>query len=391
MKTKSHPKCILISFFNSNNIGDILIANQLYNDISACGFEVVKCSYGGNFKIIGHRKKKKSYKKVDSKIKNNIIAVNHLSNKILNKARKLLFWLRFNIRIKECDVLFIGGGNMIMDLTVQSKSWLRFKKYVDIAKKYNKRVVVLSIGIGPFQTVEQEKKTIEVLNECDFVTYRDEKSYNIGSNGVVGKKHFLSIDPVFTLTKYGNKFPNKKNPMVGLCVINTLLFDSSLNRYNNTLVSFVELAKNLVSNNYQVVVFSTERNDYKMVKDVVKRCDNNRIYSEDIYTSEDLLYLYSSKLSFLIGTRMHSLIVALTQHIPLVGLSWQQKVDSMFALIESRKDCFPIDNIMENIDNILSSVNNNIANESYIENRKKILTKIVKRYEINERIIKSFL
>ena len=44
-------KCMLVSFFNSSNIGDVLIAEELRKLITNAGYDVIRCSYEGGFVI----------------------------------------------------------------------------------------------------------------------------------------------------------------------------------------------------------------------------------------------------------------------------------------------------------------------------------------------------
>jgi polysaccharide pyruvyl transferase WcaK-like protein len=371
---------------------------MLYNDVQKCGCEVIRCSYGGSFaieddfnaKIITCRRKPKCN---NSKHKM-IHAISRIKNKIESRLKKAIFWHSFSKKIKQCDFFVIGGGNMIMDLTPVTKSWLRFQRYVDVAKKYKKKIIVLSIGIGPFQTKDQKNQAIELLSRCDYVTYRDKASFNIGNNEERNHNHYLSLDPVFMLPKI--KKNNTSNNLhathiIGLGVINTLLFDESLDRYECVKLGFIKLIDRLLKLNKHVLVFSTEKKDYNMVNDVVNVFKSNMVSKVDIYTTNDLLDLYSRKLSFLVAARMHALIVAFTQHIPFIGLAWQQKLFSMCEIIQCEDRCFPIDLIQESIEEITMLVEDDIENAAVKKKFKTNLKKMEQRYDINNKIVKSVI
>ncbi len=365
---------------------------MLYHDVVSCGFEVERCSYGGSFSIQSYLDEK-GYQ-VDRKLKqeyrhNVVKAQLPIFRKVKNRIRKAAFWYRFSDQMKMKDLLIIGGGNMIMDLTKTSKSWLKFASYVDIAKKYNKKVVVLSIGIGPFQTEHQKDKAVEALNKCDFVTYRDRESLKLGSQGLNNNKHFLSLDPVFLLPKVNIPQNQKGKRTIGIGVINTLLFDPSIDRYNNVKQSYIELIKMLLERDYCVVVFSTERADYNMVGDVMNVFEDNRVSSVIINTTDDLLDLYAQKITYLVAARMHALIIAFTQQIPIIGLAWQQKLVSMFKIIDREEYCFPIDKINENSHTIAALVDESHFSATEMFNTTHKLDEIRKKYDINREILES--
>lgn len=382
-------KCVLVSYFNSNNIGDILIANLLYKDIVNCGYEVYKCSYEGSFIIHENYDKKTSRNSILDLVNNLVYSILSFKyiDKIYSKIVKKLFWAEFSRRIKKCDTFIIGGGNMIMDLSPKTNAASHFSQYIDIARKNHKKIIVLAIGIGPFQTLLQEENAIEILNKCDYVTYRDEESFCIGSRRVSSTKHFVSADPVFIMSKI-EAAQQKDMRTIGIGVINTLLFDNSINRYKFILKGYVELIKELVSENCNIVVFSTEKADYNMVEDVVRTCDNTRVSRVDIQSHIELFELYTNRLSFLISARMHSLIIAYTQYIPIIGLSWQRKINSMFKIINMENSCFPIDEIRDNIETIVNIVNNDIDNDNRILNIKHTLKDIKTKYDINMEILR---
>lgn len=158
------------------------------------------------------------------------------------------------------------------------------------------------------------------------------------------------------------------------------------------LSGYVKIINQLVAEGRQVFVFSTERNDYCMVDDIVKTCNNKKVERVDINTSEDLIELYSTKISLLIAARMHSLMVAYTQMIPIIGFSWQQKVDSFFKIIGEKESVFPIDKISEYLEQIFISVYNKEQNfEDYSRKAEEKLEVIRNKYDINSKILRDCL
>ncbi|KHF38265.1 hypothetical protein LQ50_22315 [Halalkalibacter okhensis] len=350
-----------------------MISEMLYSDVKNNGYEITKCSYEGSFVITGNK----------PKISERFFL--HQINRVRRKINKIKFWMNFEKEIKKLDALVIGGGNMIMDLTPDTKAAMHFNRYISIAKKHNKKVVVLSVGIGPFQTMNQQNKAIEALESCDFVTYRDESSYLLGA-GNKKDQQYISVDPVFMLPKQLVNGPETKQQVIGIGVIDTLLFDPSMERYSNTLNGYVNLINRLIELDYDIVVFSTEIADYNMVNDVVNECNNNRVSIKYVENSDELLELYSN-LSALVAARMHSLIIAYTQQIPIIGISWQQKVSSMFKLIDSDELCFEITELSEQVEDIVNQVKYSVNNENLRLKNEVKLQEFKKKYDINSYIL----
>lgn len=58
----------------------------------------------------------------------------------------------FEAALEETDLLIIGGGNAIFDLSPATLSAQRFDQVVTLANKHHTKIFVSSIGIGPFCT-----------------------------------------------------------------------------------------------------------------------------------------------------------------------------------------------------------------------------------------------
>ena len=381
-------KCMLVSFFNSSNIGDVLIAEELRKLITNAGYDVIRCSYEGGFVIKGYGNMQKRKGISPNKLIKTLTRIN-IIGRLRIKLRKSAFWMKFKREVKKCDFLVIGGGNMIFDLLSKSKSAAHFKRYVDIVKKQQKKVVVLSVGIGPFQTPNQRKMAIEALDRCDYITFRDAESFNlITENNFEDGKYFLSVDPVFMLPSIETGARKKKGDAVGIGVINTLLFNPEQSYYETVLSGYVQLINQLIAEGREVFVFSTERNDYCMVDDIVATCNNIKVTRIDVNTNRDLIELFSTKISLLIAARMHSLIVAYTQLTPVIGLSWQQKVNAFFGIIRENESVFPIDNMSEYQEQILTSVHEKERDlDDYRCKAKEKLEEIRRQYNINKKIV----
>lgn len=374
-------KCVFVSYFNSNNIGDLLISSMLTNDIVNTGYIVTRCSIEGSFKI------KNIAEKNSVKLQESTYFVAKVIRRLKNDLHNLIFWSRLSWKVQKSDLFIIGGGNLIMDLSTKSNSAMRLKKFVDIAKKHKKKIVVLTIGVGPFQTTRQKMNASMVLNECDYVTYRDQSSYDFGYIEEGTTKHYLSIDPVYRMAVTPSK-GSKDKRTIGLGVINTKLYDRSDEVYENTLINYAKLARSLLYNNYKIKLFSTEIADYRMVDDLYKMLSDDSVEKIQISTIEDLIRFYSEDLSYLIAARMHSLIVAVTQEIPVIGISWQSKVKNMFDIIEQSDRVFEIDRLGLFCNDIVKLVKLDLSKSPCTTISDGLKIKLRERYQINNDILR---
>ena len=318
-------KVLLVSYFNSNNLGDVLLSNILYFELKK-NYEIITCSFEGCFA----KPKDRLYRdKFATRLKKKIIKKNQ-------------FWHDFEKIIQKVDILIIGGGNMLMDIKTYSTVDI-FIKYVEIAHKYNKKIIVPFIGIGPISNVFLLYKIKEVFKLCNLVIVRDRQSKQL-IDGVPLK---ISYDPAFILPTCSNK----KTSEILINVINPDTFDSD--KYISYREFYIKLIKRFFeyNSNNRIAIIVSENADKKMADDIKKYFTNKyHLKTYQPKTTKALIKIIS-KSKFVIGTRMHFMIIAYTQQIPFVGLKWQEKIDGFFDNIQLRQNCYEVDN--RSIDEIL--------------------------------------
>lgn len=109
-----------------------------------------------------------------------------------------------------------------------------------------------------------------------------------------------------------------------------------------------------------------------------------------ITDKEELLELYQG-LSLIIGTRMHSMIVAVSQFVPIIGLSWQQKVVEMFKNLEMEEDVLPIEELPEKRVLLLEKVNEKLVeNHEASQQMKRAKEKMRHAFAINHELMDDF-
>lgn len=352
-------KCLLISFFNSHNLGDCMIAESLYNNVSKY-YETEKYSYSGKSDIITdinninktNSNQKYSYRKkiypILKKYKIDFLVsfLRKRDNKEIKSLRK---------KVEEVDLIVIGGGNMIFDIEETSNSAKKFNDIVSLAKEKNKTVFAIALGIGPFQNEKQEKEACDALKKCDYISFRDSKSFDIYEKHVKELNNVtISIDPVFFMEKQTSETkPEKK--VIGFNLFNSKLIHESDENTSRKIKQYAILADELIEKlNINIILFSTDNSDYELINQVFSQINQKkRVEVQFINGLNDLITLYS-KISLLIGMRMHSLIIAFTQFIPVIGLSWQPKVEAFFNIIESTTSVFDYEKIEESRNDLVN-------------------------------------
>ena len=122
--------------------------------------------------------------------------------------------------------------------------------------------------------------------------------------------------------------------------------------------------------------------DYEYIDYLQNKC---KFKKATIKGLKDLYDLYEIT-DFIIGSRMHSIIIGMTQEIPTYGLIWQTKVASLFQMFDMMKYSSNILN--SNVDEIVEIVDSVCKNNnSYLKVLDKGLNTMRERLLVNDRYL----
>ncbi|MEQ7193706.1 polysaccharide pyruvyl transferase family protein [Enterococcus avium] len=366
-------KATLVSFIDSSNIGDRLIAETLSEQLLT-GIEIKKYSYKLieesqvkiNKNLVRRSKPHDIYYKYFRQLP---LIKNVVSKGKWIRSRRRMYdsedIQRFEAALQQSDFLMIGGGNAIFDLSPATLSAQRFDQVVSLAKQHQLPIFVSSIGIGPFCTKKQQNAAIATLKKCDFVSFRDKRSLEYLKNAG-HPAAYASVDPVFLLPEVETfeqlKAQKKLQQRIGICVIDYRITGCSRKDYLNYLKDMKNLIHDLAAAKKEIILFSSEVQDYETIEtlyaEFLKDPQVNVVFVKE---KEDLLALYQS-LNLVIGTRMHSMIVAVSQFVPIIGLSWQQKVVEMFKNLGIEEDVLAIADLSKKREILSKKINEKLEN-----------------------------
>ncbi|MEH7110731.1 hypothetical protein, partial [Bacillus sp. JJ1764] len=141
------------------------------------------------------------------------------------------------------------------------------------------------------------------------------------------------------------------------------------------------------TDSYIVTLFSTDTIDWSAIKEVESSLSTSEIKYFNISmpnSLEDIYELYGS-LDYLIGGRMHSMIIAQKYLLPYIGVIWQSKVKGFGMVVESYEKLFDLKEF-ENSEQMFSIINSDINNIQKIKiemrNKNKELEKIIEKSKI---------
>ncbi|SOB90881.1 polysaccharide pyruvyl transferase CsaB [Ureibacillus xyleni] len=238
--------------------------------------------------------------------------------------------------VKKLDFVVIGGGGILMDLYKREAPL--YGSYAMMAKNAKVPYVVYGCGAGPLNTGLGKWFIKYMAKHAQNISVRDPKSKQLLQQIGVKREVHLIGDPAFSLEVERNGFSErpKKVGVTAVPYYNASYWptgDETL--YNNYITG---MAKNLdkLIEEFQVDVtfFATKYpQDADVTKDIQQQMQqgNKTSIIDENLKPQKLLDL-SAGFDVLVGTRLHSLILATDANTPIIGVSYHTKVNDFLQM-----------------------------------------------------------
>tara|TARA_R110002033_G_scaffold99404_1_gene147787 strand:- start:124 stop:1410 length:1287 start_codon:yes stop_codon:yes gene_type:complete len=241
--------------------------------------------------------------------------------------------------IKKADLVVVKGGQFIYndkeDLRGNLFLW-RTLQPIKVAHQLNKKNIIFGQSVGGFATTRSEKTAAKYLKLCDKVLVREKLSYDLLSKYNV-KNLELMPDTAFYIDKKEVEinFNNiEDKDVLGITVVNWNFAESNnpekaKEQYISNLIYSIE--ESTVKLNLfpvfipQVTVKHHGKSDLDLINLISIKLNEKGIKHYTIkedYSASEMVCLYS-KCKLLIGTRLHSCILAAVAGIPVIAIRYQ--------------------------------------------------------------------
>lgn len=369
METTSSKKILITNFHCASNRGDAAILEGLstslnqvasQNQIVATEFPNAS-TYVNNVKTIEQRT-------APFRIDRPRRTVAYLTELVgaTRLADSLQAWVESKLNLEpyhSADIIVGTGGHYLTEIYYPGKLGVLWE--LNYCKEIGKPVVLCGQSFGPVEKLPYRQLTRRVINKVDAITVRDQQSKaNLESLGVKTDIH-LTADTAFAME------PNREvkplsgrrleqlpslsgDPAFTISVRDWSHFEESgMRQY---LEGIADLCEFLIKTyNGQVYLLSTctgfdgYHTDDRitghrvcdLLTDDIK--DDVRIVTGE-YTPQELVHLFED-VDFHIGTRMHSLVLALLAGTPIVGIEYQFKTTGLMEMFDLEEYVLSIDDV----------------------------------------------
>ncbi|MDD4689243.1 MAG: polysaccharide pyruvyl transferase CsaB [Eubacteriales bacterium] len=241
-------------------------------------------------------------------------------------------FIKLSKMMKDTALLISGGGSLFQDAT-STKSLLYYIAVIKTALRKKVKVMIYSNGIGPINSKRNRIYTQNILEKVDLITLRDEDSFaEIKALDVKRSDIQITADPAFAMV------PATQRRLREVLEGENIDFDTryviiSVRKWKHNCEEFEEAVATVSAYIKQILGFEPL---FLPMQRSVDTDICNKIMSiagcgsiiKGKYTGDELMAVIS-KAEAVVGMRLHTLIYAIASGVPVVGLSYDPKVDAL--------------------------------------------------------------
>ena len=366
-------KAAVFSFFESYNIGDVLIARQVKEIFSK---QDLNCDF---FDIVSGKSEKECglMKSVSStpisKFKKKIVTSLLLGDFIhFLSALKSTSYKKICRAAETYDTVIFAGGNQVMELGMLPSSIIGTYRAVKTLKKSGKKIAFCFCGIGPFKSCISKKIAKKIFTLADFVSVRDDYSREWAEKFLPQKQVEIWCDPVLMVA------PERKVLTLKNAVGINAYFGHDARYRAKMRKSYIRLIKKLRQRNKDLTInlFSSELTDIDDLKTLKSDFLNDQKVIVRNIDSKESLFEFYGEIDAVIATRMHTAITSTICGLPILTIAWQSKVSSFMSYMENSEFNFAISEFISNSDTVNEKL------DYVLENLEKIVDRNMQKLKL---------
>ncbi len=263
---------------------------------------------------------------------------------------------RFNIprvalEMRHAKLLISGGGSLLQDGT-SKKSLYYYIGIMRMAKHFGLKLMLYANGLGPLVSESGRKAVASIIAEADHVSLREEASYRLarelGMNGDIR----ITADPAFLIEpshELWKRHIMAREKIEGKYFIISIKDGNNFDGANTDKGAVSVMANDIseISKKYglmPVFIPLFPSRDTEITEALATKCGYGKVVNG--LTAAELCALMGDA-EFVIGTRLHTLIFAASVGIPMLGISYDPKIDAFLDYIGESKRTLDIRTVSE--------------------------------------------
>lgn len=231
--------------------------------------------------------------------------------------------------IRAADGFISGGGSLLQDKTGM-KSVPYYTGIMMMAYFLRKPFFVYAQGIGPLEQSVSQKLVKYAVSKADFLSVRDQESFDLLREIGIARGIELVPDPVMGMVyKEGlNHAWLEKEGIAEEPFITVAIRDWTSPGFAQFKDKIVEVLDRCATAGQHVVLLPMHgEHDDAFSREILSAMKNKAAIFPHSASIEEKISIIGES-SLLIGMRLHALIFAAVAHTPMIGISYDPKIDS---------------------------------------------------------------
>ncbi|MCL2353899.1 MAG: polysaccharide pyruvyl transferase CsaB [Defluviitaleaceae bacterium] len=234
--------------------------------------------------------------------------------------------------IKQSNLLIMGGGSLMQDLT-STRSLIYYIFVMNRAAKHGAKTMLYANGIGPLTQENNKRRAVNALRKAEKITLRDKASKEtLASLGFESDNVQVTADAAFRFREGDQEGATRL--LDDVQIYNKQFFCVSVRAWKDLKSDFItEMA---VFCDYMVEKYGLHplfipmqpSNDAEISTKILEKQKNRGFYLEKDFTIEEIIAI-ASRAEFVLGMRLHSIIYGANANTPVIGLVYDPKVSAM--------------------------------------------------------------
>ncbi|MBR4152767.1 MAG: polysaccharide pyruvyl transferase CsaB [Selenomonadaceae bacterium] len=234
-------------------------------------------------------------------------------------------------KIRAADLLISGGGSLLQNVT-SGRSLYYYLAIIFFALALGRKVMLYAQGIGPIRGALAHKLMNLIVNRVDLITVRDRGSLEeLERLKITRPKIFCTADPVLAikpvslevgkeiLSRHSVKKSDGK--FIGVAVRHWMGWE----RFQVELAAALD---RIVEATGAKIIFIPMKfpEDIRSAQSTAEIMKKNCVVLKEEFATREILSLVGC-MNLLIGVRLHALIFAGVMNVPMLGISYDPKIE----------------------------------------------------------------
>ncbi|MCL1848511.1 MAG: polysaccharide pyruvyl transferase CsaB [Clostridiales bacterium] len=249
-----------------------------------------------------------------------------------------------------CRLFISGGGSLIQDVT-SARSANYYLMVIRLAVLLARKTLIYGQGVGPLTDEKVKARTVKTLSRCDGITVRDEQSAQFLKRLGVGKTISVACDPVMALSYEDVDRNEVKEYLHEIGILDDagrkrkplLLVVIRCWKDNRHIAPLAALLDVQARNGWDVLFAPAQFPTDMEAIDKISNRMSERLYCLGMNLSARQFLALTAYADKVFSMRLHGLIFAMAMGAPMMGLSYDPKVDAFMEQAGLNRYCLPFE------------------------------------------------